>query len=101
MAALSSSVSSLQASLQLLDASIGTLDAGVGDFPRLCKVLQTTRVSDAAQRLAKLPTARMPCNGSRADDVDSTLNFFRNPRCATLSKRCSTKSPLASRICWR
>ncbi|PLN80709.1 putative mitotic spindle biogenesis protein Spc19 [Aspergillus taichungensis] len=42
-ASLSSSVSSLQSSLHLLDSSISTLDAGVSDFPRLCKVLQTTR----------------------------------------------------------
>ncbi|CAL5872720.1 uncharacterized protein PFLUO_LOCUS6987 [Penicillium psychrofluorescens] len=40
---LSASVSSLQSSLQLLDNSISTLDEGVHDFPRLCKVLQTTR----------------------------------------------------------
>ncbi|OJD20925.1 hypothetical protein ACJ73_07738 [Blastomyces percursus] len=40
---LSSSVSSLQASLQLLESSINILDEGVCDFPRLCKVLQTTR----------------------------------------------------------
>ncbi|KAJ6020627.1 hypothetical protein N7540_006131 [Penicillium herquei] len=40
---LASSVSSLQSSLQLLDNSITTLDEGVNDFPRLCKVLQTTR----------------------------------------------------------
>ncbi|PYH40552.1 DASH complex subunit SPC19 [Aspergillus saccharolyticus JOP 1030-1] len=37
------SVSSLQSSLQLLDSSISTLDAGVSDFPRMAKVLQTTR----------------------------------------------------------
>ncbi|KAJ5209057.1 DASH complex subunit Spc19 [Penicillium cf. viridicatum] len=42
-ASLSSSVTSLQSSLQILDNSISTLDAGVNDFPRLCKVLQTTR----------------------------------------------------------
>lgn len=42
---LASSVSSLQLSLQLLDSSINILDSGVNDFPRLCKVLQTTRVS--------------------------------------------------------
>ncbi|KAL4895567.1 DASH complex subunit Spc19 [Aspergillus ambiguus] len=40
---LSSSVASLQSSLQLLDSSISTLDSGVNDFPRMCKVLQTTR----------------------------------------------------------
>jgi DASH complex subunit SPC19 len=42
---LSSSVNSLQSSLQLLDSSISTLDSGINDFPRMCKVLQTTRVS--------------------------------------------------------
>ncbi|KAJ5773617.1 DASH complex subunit Spc19 [Penicillium paradoxum] len=40
---LSSSVTSLQSSLQILDNSINTLDSGVNDFPRLRKVLQTTR----------------------------------------------------------
>ncbi|EER44199.1 mitotic spindle biogenesis protein Spc19 [Histoplasma capsulatum H143] len=40
---LSSSVSSLQTSLQLLESSINILDGGVNDFPRICKVLQTTR----------------------------------------------------------
>ncbi|KAB8075383.1 DASH complex subunit Spc19 [Aspergillus leporis] len=42
-ASLSASVTSLQSSLQILDSSISTLEAGVSDFPRLCKVLQTTR----------------------------------------------------------
>ncbi|KAJ5748857.1 uncharacterized protein N7511_010553 [Penicillium nucicola] len=42
-ASLSSCVSSLQSSLHILDNSIETLDSGVNDFPRLCKVLQTTR----------------------------------------------------------
>ena len=42
---LQASVGSLQSSLQILDSSISTLDAGISDFPRLCKVLQTTRVS--------------------------------------------------------
>ncbi|KAF2021648.1 DASH complex, subunit Spc19 [Aaosphaeria arxii CBS 175.79] len=36
-------VSSLRNSMQLLDSSINILDSGVNDFPRLCKVLQTTR----------------------------------------------------------
>ncbi|OKL60523.1 hypothetical protein UA08_04281 [Talaromyces atroroseus] len=40
---LASSVSSLRSSLQLLDSSIDILDSGVNDFPRLSKVLQTTR----------------------------------------------------------
>ncbi|RAO65374.1 uncharacterized protein BHQ10_001386 [Talaromyces amestolkiae] len=40
---LSSSVASLRTSLQLLESSIDILDSGVNDFPRLSKVLQTTR----------------------------------------------------------
>ncbi|PGH13459.1 hypothetical protein AJ80_06328 [Polytolypa hystricis UAMH7299] len=40
---LSSSVTSLQSSLQCLESSIDILDAGVSDFPRLTKILQTTR----------------------------------------------------------
>ena len=43
--ALNGCVASLRASMQLLDSSINTLDAGVSDYPRLAKVLQTTRVS--------------------------------------------------------
>ncbi|KAB8232861.1 DASH complex subunit SPC19 [Aspergillus alliaceus] len=42
-ASLSASVVSLQSSLQIIDSSISTLESGVSDFPRLCKVLQTTR----------------------------------------------------------
>ncbi|KAH1318326.1 hypothetical protein KXV70_008642 [Aspergillus fumigatus] len=42
-ASLQASVDSLQSSLQTLDSSISTLDSAVSDFPRLCKVLQTTR----------------------------------------------------------
>ncbi|CAG8976824.1 hypothetical protein HYALB_00009088 [Hymenoscyphus albidus] len=40
---LSSSVSSLRSSLSLLDSSISILDAGISDFPRLKKVLTSTR----------------------------------------------------------
>ncbi|KAL4785917.1 DASH complex subunit Spc19 [Aspergillus varians] len=42
-ASLASSVASLQSSLQLVDSSISILDSGVSDFPRMTKVLQTTR----------------------------------------------------------
>ncbi|KAL3477770.1 DASH complex subunit Spc19 [Aspergillus californicus] len=42
-ASLESSVASLQSSLQSLDSSISILDSGVNDFPRMSKVLQTTR----------------------------------------------------------
>jgi DASH complex subunit SPC19 len=38
-------VGSLRNSMQLLDSSINILAEGVDDFPRLSKVLQTTRVS--------------------------------------------------------
>jgi DASH complex subunit SPC19 len=41
---LASSVASLRSSIHLLDSSIDILDSGVNDFPRLTKVLQTTRV---------------------------------------------------------
>ncbi|KAL5343429.1 DASH complex subunit Spc19 [Aspergillus crustosus] len=42
-ASLAASVASLQSSLGLVDSSISILDSGVSDFPRMCKVLQTTR----------------------------------------------------------
>ncbi|KAL3485233.1 DASH complex subunit Spc19 [Aspergillus germanicus] len=42
-ASLQASVASLQSSLQLIDSSISILDSGVSDFPRMSKVLQTTR----------------------------------------------------------
>lgn len=42
--ALEGCVGSLRSSMQLLDSSINILDQGVSDFPRLAKVLQTTRV---------------------------------------------------------
>ena len=42
---LSGCVNSLQSSISLLGSSIAILDSGVNDFPRLSKVLQTTRVS--------------------------------------------------------
>ncbi|KAF2773878.1 DASH complex, subunit Spc19 [Teratosphaeria nubilosa] len=41
--ALQGCVSSLRSSMQLLEASISILDSGVSDYPRLSKVLQTTR----------------------------------------------------------
>ena len=40
-------VTSLQSSISLLTSSISILDTGVNDFPRLAKVLETTRVSVA------------------------------------------------------
>jgi hypothetical protein len=43
--ALEGCVSSLRESLVLLDSSIQRIDSGVSDFPRLSKVLRSTRVS--------------------------------------------------------
>lgn len=42
--ALEGCVGSLRSSMQLLDSSINILDEATNDFPRLSKVLQTTRV---------------------------------------------------------
>ncbi|TKA70014.1 hypothetical protein B0A55_07037 [Friedmanniomyces simplex] len=42
-AALQGCVASLRSSMHLLDSSITILDSGVSDYPRLAKVLQTTR----------------------------------------------------------
>lgn len=47
-AALQGCVSSLRTSMQQLESSINILDSGVSDYPRLAKVLQTTRVSSAS-----------------------------------------------------
>jgi len=43
--ALQGCVASLRSSMHLLDSSISILDTGVSDYPRLTKVLQTTRVN--------------------------------------------------------
>ena len=42
--ALQGCVAALHSRMQLLDSSIAILDTGVSDYPRLAKVLQTTRV---------------------------------------------------------
>jgi DASH complex subunit SPC19 len=47
-------VASLKSSMSLLDSSISILDSGVHDFPRLGKVLQTTRV---CRKSRHIPTA--------------------------------------------
>lgn len=44
-ATLQGCVTSLRSSMQLLDSSINILDSGVCDYPRLAKVLQSTKVS--------------------------------------------------------
>ncbi|KAE8443616.1 hypothetical protein EG329_001549 [Mollisiaceae sp. DMI_Dod_QoI] len=43
LTSLSASVTSLRSSLTLLDSSISILDSGISDFPRLQKVLSSTR----------------------------------------------------------
>ncbi|PVH70124.1 DASH complex, subunit Spc19 [Cadophora sp. DSE1049] len=43
LSSLSASVASLRSSLTLLDSSISILDSGISDFPRLQKVLSSTR----------------------------------------------------------
>jgi DASH complex subunit SPC19 len=48
--ALQGCVTSLRTSMQLLESSINTLDTGVHDYPRLTKVLQTTRVSKSKKK---------------------------------------------------
>lgn len=58
---LASSVSSLQSSLHLLDSSISTLDSGVNDYPRLCKVLQTTRVRSKGKTISLKQSQQLTC----------------------------------------
>ena len=51
---LASCVSSLRSTNALLSSSISILDSGVNDFPRLGKVLQTTRVCYSSQGMDEL-----------------------------------------------
>lgn len=51
-------VGSLRSSMQLLDSSINILEEATNDFPRLAKVLQTTRVRNI-QLLKVLPVANI------------------------------------------
>ena len=51
-------VASLQSSISLLTSSISILDTGVNDFPRLAKVLETTRVSVAFPPAGYFPTPK-------------------------------------------
>ena len=68
--ALQGCVSSLRTSMQLLESSINILDTGVNDYPRLTKVLQTTRV------------CRNDClrhNKQQSHNSHSTSNSSPNP----------------------
>jgi hypothetical protein len=77
-------VGSLRNSMQLLDSSINILTEGVNDFPRLARVLQTTRVS-------------FPClnwyyvEGINLTLHNSTLNSSLNPIFKQPSPRSSQK----------
>ena len=94
---LSGSVSSLQSSLQLLESATDTLDAGVSDFPRLCKVLQTTRVCFTIGD-------QFTCLGAQEPLIltwyTSTSSSSQNPPSATRKKPSSTKSRRAYPIFW-
>ena len=92
-ASLSSSVTSLQSSLQILDNSISTLDAGVSDFPRLCKVLQTTRVCSSDFIPEKIYEAE-----SNHLRLHSTSRSSLSLHCVKRSNPSLTKSPQASPI---
>ncbi|KAK4960636.1 DASH complex subunit spc19 [Elasticomyces elasticus] len=70
---LSGCVSSLRSSMQLLDSSISILDSGVHDFPRLTKVLQTTRHFELLSE-SDLHAAQSSLLSEIQPEVDSLLS---------------------------
>lgn len=103
--ALSSCVSSLQSTNQLLSSSISILDSGVSDFPRLSKVLQTTRVRLPSFTLVFYPdhpTAQYYRTDSNSSTSNSSPNHPSNPPndpCLTpLRPKSTPSSPAANRI---
>ncbi|KAF2675172.1 DASH complex, subunit Spc19 [Microthyrium microscopicum] len=66
-------VSSLRESLSLLDSSIKTLDAGVNDFPRLSKVLQSTRHFELVSE-PDLHSAQSALRSEIQPEVNALLN---------------------------
>ena len=78
--ALKGCVSSLRTSMQLLESSINILDTGVNDYPRLTKVLQTTRVcsnqSTSIQFSQIIVKRNLPSNNLFSN---STSNSSPNP----------------------
>jgi hypothetical protein len=80
--ALEGCVSSLRSSMQLLDASINILDEGVNDFPRLSKVLQTTRVCIECPKTLR----------QHSTNSTSTLSSSQNPTSNPPNLRSSPKS---------
>lgn len=73
-------VSSLRETLSLLDSSISTLDAGVNDFPRLSKVLQTTRVRLKPLLSSSTPAILTDCR-SISKSLASQPSRKPNPPC--------------------
>lgn len=69
---LASCVSSLRSSNALLSSSISILDSGVNDFPRLAKVLQTTRHFELLPE-PTLQAAQSDLLASLTPEVDSLL----------------------------
>ncbi|KAI9656288.1 MAG: hypothetical protein M1821_004951 [Bathelium mastoideum] len=59
--------------MQLLDSSISILDSGVNDFPRLAKVLQTTRHFELVSE-SELQAAQASLLSEISPEVDSLLN---------------------------
>ncbi|KAK6430168.1 DASH complex subunit spc19 [Oleoguttula sp. CCFEE 5521] len=72
-AALQGCVASLRSSMQLLDSSINILDAGVSDYPRLSKVLQTTRHFELVSE-PSLRTAQQTLLSSLEPELDNLLS---------------------------
>ncbi|KAF1838541.1 DASH complex, subunit Spc19 [Decorospora gaudefroyi] len=70
-------VGSLRNSMQLLDSSINILDEGVSDFPRLAKVLQTTRHFELISE-SDLQTAQSALLSEIRPEVDNLLKRVEN-----------------------
>ena len=82
--ALQGCVSSLRTSMQLLESSINILDTGVNDYPRLTKVLQTTRV-------------RLNQSSYLNQNFELTISTALRARLRTLPPNRSTNPPLLPR----
>ncbi|EAT91815.1 hypothetical protein SNOG_00320 [Parastagonospora nodorum SN15] len=70
-------VGSLRNSMQLLDSSINILAEGVNDFPRLAKVLQTTRHFELISE-SDLQTAQSALLSEIRPEVDNLLKRVEN-----------------------
>ncbi|KAL1301608.1 hypothetical protein AAFC00_005837 [Neodothiora populina] len=72
-AALEGCVASLRSSMQLLDSSINILDSAVSDYPRLARVLQSTRHYELVSE-SDLDTAQSALCSEIQPEVDNLLN---------------------------